>query len=133
MEYCKCCDEKLIEEYYMNENDTCIMLTLEWYSPPWILEGSVFIFPKAHKKTPFELSDQELADTFDLLRKAKTIIDERYNPDGYNMGWNVWEIGWQEIPHAHFNVMPRYKDEPHAGKWIRYFFKQENNRRVSKW
>lgn len=131
MDYCKFCDEKIIKEFLIAENETCIMLTLNGYSPPGILEGSVVIFPKNHKATPFELTDKELSDTFDLLRKAKNIINEKHAPDGYNMGWNVGQVGGQEIPHAHFNVMPRYIDEPLAGKGIRYFFKQESNKRIS--
>ena len=31
--------------------------------------------------------------------------------------------------HAHLHVIPRFAAEPHAGKGIRYWLKQESNRR----
>lgn len=132
MSYCKFCDERIIKEFLIGENETCIMLTLDGYIPSGILEGSVVIFTKAHKETPFELTDKELSDTFDLLRKAKSVIDEKHAPHGYNAGWNIGKVGGQEIFHVHLNVMPRYEDEPLAGKGIRYFFKQENNKRTAR-
>ena len=33
----------------------------------------------------------------------------------------------QHIPHAHLHVLPRYDNEPLAGKGIRYMFKGELN------
>ena len=49
---------------------------------------------------------------------------------GYNIGWNVNEVGGQEIFHAHLHVIPRYEDEPMSGKGIRYWIKQPQNKRI---
>ncbi len=35
----------------------------------------------------------------------------------------------QTVFHAHLHVIPRFAAEPHAGKGIRYWLKQESNRR----
>uniref|UniRef100_UPI003D23A253 HIT family protein n=1 Tax=Kroppenstedtia sanguinis TaxID=1380684 RepID=UPI003D23A253 len=56
-------------------------------------------------------------------------MDEQYQPDGYNVGWNCRETGGQSIPHAHLHVIPRFTDEHHAGKGIRHWLKQKDNRR----
>jgi histidine triad (HIT) family protein len=50
-------------------------------------------------------------------------------PDGFNVGWNCGPVGGQVIPHAHLHVIPRFADEPYAGKGIRHWLKQESNRR----
>jgi histidine triad (HIT) family protein len=61
----------------------------------------------------------------------KQFVDDKEKPDGYNIGWNVFKVAGQNVPHAHLHVLARYSDEPFAGKGIRYFFKQENNKRKS--
>ena len=95
------------------------------------LVGSFVIIPKSQVGSPFELSDKEWEDTKLLMREVKAYIDEKYKPDGYNVGWNVGVAGGQEIAHAHLHIIPRYNDEPYAGKGIRYWFKQPDNVRKS--
>jgi lincosamide and streptogramin A transport system ATP-binding/permease protein len=43
-----------------------------------------------------------------LLHEVKAYLDNKYKPQGYNVGWNV---GGQEIFHAHLHVIPRYESE----------------------
>ncbi|MFS1513782.1 HIT family protein [Chengkuizengella sp. SCS-71B] len=97
--------------------------------PQEILVGSGLIVPKQHKETVFDLSHEELMETFSLLNKVKLFLDEKYNPDGYNVGWNCFPVGGQSINHAHLHVIPRYKDEPLAYKGIRNHLKQKINKR----
>jgi diadenosine tetraphosphate (Ap4A) HIT family hydrolase len=37
------------------------------------------------------LTDKELIQFFDLLKKAKSIIQEKYSPDAFNIGINEGE------------------------------------------
>lgn len=97
-----------------------------------ILGGSGVIVPKAHRKDAFALTSNEWNATHEMLEKAKRYIDETYNPDGYTLGWNVGEVSNQTIFHAHLHIIPRYNDEPLAGKGIRYWLKQPGNMRTSK-
>ena len=64
-----------------------------------------------------------------MMNEIKKYLDEKYQPDGYNLGWNVGKVGGQEVAHAHFHIIPRYADEPLAGRGIRYLFKQDENLR----
>ena len=95
------------------------------------LIGSFVIIPKSQVGTPFDLSDKEWEDTKLLMREIKNYLDNKYHPDGYNVGWNVGVAGGQEVAHAHLHIIPRYADEPYAGKGIRYWFKQPENLRKS--
>ena len=95
------------------------------------LVGSYVIIPKSQVGTPFELNDKEWEDTKLLMKEIKAYLDNKYAPDGYNLGWNVGKVGGQEVAHAHFHIIPRYSDELYAGKGIRYWFKQPENIRNS--
>ena len=95
------------------------------YEPP---EGGVLICPRAHRETVFELSPEEWQDGSSLI-SVKAHIDERVVPDGYNVGWNVHAAGGQVVAHAHLHVVPRWLDEPHAGKGLRWWIKQPDKRR----
>jgi len=68
-------------------------------------------------------------DTRHVLAIAKQLIDAKYKPDGYNLGWNVGEIGGQYVFHSHLHVIPRFADEPFAGKGIRHWFISDENER----
>lgn len=94
-----------------------------------VLIGSGTIVPKAHRETVFDLIEAEWSETFRLLRQARALLDSRYHPDGYNVGWNSGAVGGQEVLHAHLHVIPRFRDEPLAGRGIRYALKQPANRR----
>lgn len=95
------------------------------------LVGSYVIIPKSQVGSPFELSEKEWNDSKALLLELKEYLDKKYAPDGYNIGWNVGKAAGQEVAHAHMHVIPRYADEPYAGKGLRYWFKQPENIRAS--
>ena len=94
-----------------------------------ILPGSGLIVPYEPRRTVFDLTPEEWSATFELLKEAKAYIDERYAPDGYNVGWNNGPIAGQTIPQVHLHVIPRFADEPRAGRGIRWYLKQPENRR----
>ena len=93
------------------------------------LNGSGVIVPKAHKETVFDLSRDEIAASFDLLSEVRPLLEQRYRPDGFNIGWNCFGTAGQAVPHAHLHVLLRFSDEPRAGYGIRWWFRQPENRR----
>ncbi len=92
------------------------------------LLGSGVIIPERHVETVFDLTSDELGETFLLLRHVKAWMDEHYKPDGYNVGWNCGAVGGQTAMHVHMHVIPRFRHEPYAGRGIRYWLKQPENR-----
>lgn len=70
--------------------------------------GHVLLVSRRHVETPFELSGGEGADLIDILRSAKAILDEKFRPDGYNVGINVGSLAGQTVPHLHIHLIPRY-------------------------
>lgn len=92
------------------------------------LKHSGIIIPNQHRETVFDLSEEEFLATFRLLSVVKQWMDERFAPEGYNIGWNCGKTGGQEVFHAHMHVIPRFRAEPLAGKGIRSHLKSEANR-----
>ncbi|NLV91750.1 MAG: HIT domain-containing protein [Firmicutes bacterium] len=121
-----CYPESDPEQSIVLANELCYFLQ----RPQPVLVGSGVIVPKKHRETVFDLTKDEWEATFRLLQEAKALLDSQYQPDGYNIGWNCGPVGGQEIFHAHLHVIPRFADEPLAGKGIRYWLKQPCNQRL---
>jgi len=107
------------------ENDLCLFLQ----EPQEVLVGSGLIVPRAHRETVFDLTPEEWAATFELLGEVRALLEAEYAPQGYNLGWNSGTVAGQEVFHAHLHVIPRFADEPLAGKGIRHWLKQPGNKR----
>jgi diadenosine tetraphosphate (Ap4A) HIT family hydrolase len=74
-------------------------------------EGHTLVVPKRHIATFFEATADELAAMNDLIFTVKAQLDEKYKPDGYNIGVNVGEAGGQTVFHLHMHVIPRYQGD----------------------
>jgi diadenosine tetraphosphate (Ap4A) HIT family hydrolase len=121
---CPLCNPALDkDERIVLSNEHCLFLQ----KPQPVLIGSGLIVPKAHRETVFDLTPQEWQATHELLHRVKRLIDEELQPQGYNVGWNCGHVGGQEIFHVHLHVIPRFEDEPLAGKGIRHWLKQTEN------
>lgn len=86
-----------LEQKMITRNKYCMFLQ----KPEEVLIGSGIIVPIEHRKTIFELTQDEWNATFQLLQEVKKLLDNKYKPQGYNVGWNVGATGGQEIFHAH--------------------------------
>ena len=85
--------------------------------------GSVMVLPWAHRSSPLDLTSEEWSITQELLRRARDRLSTSLQPDGWNIGWNVDPVGGQSVDHVHCHLIPRYRDEPFAGRGIRWWFK----------
>src|SRR4051794_23014045 len=101
-------------------------LAIRTGEPP---EGSLMILPAAHRVAPWDLTAAEWDDTGTLLRSLSDRLLDSHRPDGFTVGWNVGPVGGQSIPHAHCHLVPRYADEPYAGRGLRWWLKQPENLR----
>ena len=127
MNDCKFCPASIQQSEVVLENNLCLFLQNE----ESVLAGSGLIIPRAHRETTFDLSNEEWMATFELIQRVKEYLDKQHHPDGYNLGWNCGTVGGQKVFHAHLHILSRFRDEPHAGKGIRYWFAQDENKRPS--
>jgi histidine triad (HIT) family protein len=131
-EGCTFCDRGFLRgqaEVYL-ENEHCLYAsTRDPRDPPDVLPGCGVIVPIEHVTSPFGFTSEQWAATHELLLAAKEAWDERLAPDGYTLIWNCGAPGGQEVPHAHFHVIPRFDDEPLSGAGGRTAIKVPENRR----
>lgn len=73
--------------------------------------GHALIIPKRHVASYFDLTNHEREAMNVVLQYVKQKIDERFHPDGYNVGINIGEAAGQSVFHCHMHVIPRYKGD----------------------
>lgn len=105
---CECFFCKSISERdFREENDLAVMRMDNYPVNPGHLE----IIPKRHFGTWWEATDDERKAIFDLMDRAKKIVDSEFNPDAYNIGMNLGECAGQSIMHLHVHLIPRYRGD----------------------
>ncbi len=81
-------------------------------------KGHMLFIPKRHVKNFFDITNEERESIFKLIDEGKKLLDEKYSPNGYNIGINCGEEAGQTIMHAHVHLIPRYKrdiENPRGG------------------
>lgn len=76
-----------------------------------VSKGHTLIITKTHKSNYFELTLNEQFSLTLIINRMKRLLDEKYNPDGYNVGVNIGELAGQTINHVHIHLIPRYKND----------------------
>ena len=59
----------------------------------------------------FDAAPEEKAAFRALVDEARRHLDDRYRPDGYNIGINVGQAAGQTVAHMHIHVIPRYRND----------------------
>lgn len=83
-------------------------LSLAFYDGFPVSPGHTLIIPRRHVASFFDLTEEERADMISLMCCVKAMIDQRFHPDGYNIGVNVGEAAGQSVFHVHLHLIPRY-------------------------
>jgi len=74
-------------------------------------DGHCLVVPKRVYSNYFDSTPEEIRGLHDLVFKTKQLLDEKFNPDSYNVGINCGEHAGQTVPHVHIHVIPRYKGD----------------------
>ena len=84
--------------------------------------GHALVVPRRHAASWSELTADEKAELTSGVDAVRALIDERYQPHAYNVGYNDGEAAGQTIMHFHVHVIPRYQGDvvdPRGGiRWV---------------
>lgn len=71
--------------------------------------GHSLIVSKRHVTDFFELLPEEAAALHELSLRLKTMLTEKYQPDGFKLLMNCGKAAGQTVFHFHMHLIPRYK------------------------
>lgn len=89
------------------ETATCVA----FYDGYPVSLGHALIIPKRHVANYFDLTNHEREAMNVMLQFVKQKVEERFHPDGFNIGINVNEAAGQSVFHCHMHLIPRYKGD----------------------
>lgn len=124
MEDCLFCKFKEDKEKIVLENEFAFAMFDEFA----VSKGHLLFMTKRHIKDFFETNLQERQAIFELIDKAKKLIDEKFHPTGYNIGMNCGKSAGQSVMHIHVHLIPRYDgdvENPRGG--VRGVIPQKQN------
>jgi len=78
------------------------------YDSNALSRGHVLVVPRRHVASFFDMTIEEQTEVLHLLNQAHRLVEERFSPDGYNIGANVGKAAVQNRMHVHFHLIPRY-------------------------
>lgn len=103
----KCIFCEITQEDYILENEQAFAI----FDKYPVSKGHMLIIPKRHFSSYFDCSEEELLKINALLQEAKLLLDQKYQPDGYNVGININKAAGQTIFHLHIHLIPRQNND----------------------
>ena len=71
--------------------------------------GQVYVIPRRHAPTLFDLTDEEAVAVTYAVRRVADALVKAYDPDGLNLIQNNGVVAGQHASHFHMHVVPRRK------------------------
>jgi ATP adenylyltransferase len=76
-----------------------------------VSKGHALVIPKRKSANYFEMTDKEKTACRIMVERVKDILEKKYQPDGFNIGFNMHEAAGQTVPHTHIHIIPRYQGD----------------------
>nr|WP_312576959.1 HIT family protein [Sedimentibacter sp.] len=92
------------KERIVKENETAFAI----YDSFPVSRGHMLIIPKMHIQDYFESKSSDREGLWQLVDDCKKYLDEKFKPDGYNVGINCGLAAGQSVMHLHIHIIPRY-------------------------
>jgi len=74
--------------------------------------GHLLIAPVEHKASLIDLTDAELLEMQQLLRRMTGVLTAIMNPQGFNVGLNLGHVAGAGLPgHFHWHIVPRWNGD----------------------
>ena len=74
--------------------------------------GHLLVAPLAHKAHFSELTDAEMLDGQQVLRRMTAVLTSAMKPDGFNIGTNLGRVAGAGLPgHLHWHIVPRWNGD----------------------
>ena len=74
-------------------------------------KGHTLIIPKKHEAYLHTLSNESLIELISSIKSITVLLSQSLNPAGFNIINNMGAGAGQKIPHACFEIIPRYEND----------------------
>ncbi|MCY3006965.1 MAG: DEAD/DEAH box helicase family protein [Planctomycetota bacterium] len=121
--FCQLDDQRILFRHTLGSSSVVAL----WDQYP-VSDGHLLLVPERHTPTWFDATAQEQQALTSAIEIAKTYIEARHQPHGYNIGINVGTAAGQTVPHLHVHLIPRYSgDVPDPRGGVRHVIPQLAN------
>ena len=79
-------------------------------------KGHVLVIPKQHMETLFDVPTSLGTPLLEAMKVIGKAIMEATNATGLNVFQNNFASAWQQVPHAHWHLVPRFDGDGY-GPW----------------
>lgn len=104
---CAFCDRSSFEHQIIAENKDFFVI----HSRRPLNRGHCLIIPKEHIADGVGIRLDMGENFIAISNRALHAVTQAFDAVGVNLFANFGKVAGQEIPHAHFHVVPRYPDE----------------------
>jgi len=99
-------DERVVLLKIYEDKICFVVLNLYPFNP-----GHLMCVPNRHITKFTELTKEEIVHISRTIQGLQLLLDELYNPMGYNIGINQGKDAGASLEHLHFHLVPRYGSE----------------------
>ncbi len=82
-----------------------------------VTPGHTLVVPRDHAGDIWSLSEDDAAGVMRAVHRVAKLLRARLSPLGLNVAQANGEAAWQEVPHYHVHLVPRYGDDALAPPW----------------
>lgn len=82
-----------------------------------VVKGHTLVIPKAHHDPITGTPDDVLRNLIVVVRKVAQALTGGLKADGINVSQANGKVAGQIVPHIHFHVIPRFRDDRHSWNW----------------
>jgi histidine triad (HIT) family protein len=81
-------------------------------------KGHALVIPKKHYATLLDVPPEELKEVMEAVQKvAAAVMNSVESAEGFNVIQSNKEVAGQVIPHVHFHIIPRGKEDNLNFSW----------------
>ena len=106
--FCSIISGVLSSAVLYQDEDTIAILDLRQSN-----EGHSLVIPKRHVEQVYDLDDRTASALSKTVVHVARAIREVFSPQGLSIWQSNGQAAFQEVPHVHFHVFPRYVGDRH--------------------
>lgn len=76
-----------------------------------VSKGHCLIITKQHRVNYLDCTHEEKSTLLPLIDSIIDLLQNEFEPNGFNVGMNIGEHSGQSILHTHIHIIPRYKGD----------------------